>query len=283
MDAGSMLKPMLARGEIQMVGATTADKFRELIEKDPALERRCQQVLVGAPSVEDTIAILRGLKGRYEAHHQVQISDAALVAAATLSDRYITDRLLPDKAIDLVDEAASQVRLEIDSLPVEIDELRRAVDRMRMEELSLEKESDAAGKERLERLRVAKADREDQLDALVVRWEQEKSGLNKVGELKKRLDDLKGQAERAWRDQDIETAARLNHETIPVMEAELAAAITAARSVADEYGSGADGSPATALMVKEEVGPDDVADVVSSWTGIPAGRLLEDETGELHG
>ena len=283
MDAGSMLKPMLARGEIQMVGATTADKFRELIEKDPALERRCQQVLVGAPSVEDTIAILRGLKGRYEAHHQVQISDAALVAAATLSDRYITDRLLPDKAIDLVDEAASQVRLEIDSLPVEIDELRRAVDRMRMEELSLEKESDAAGKERLERLRVAKADREDQLDALVVRWEQEKSGLNKVGDLKKRLDDLKGQAERAWRDQDIETAARLNHETIPVMEAELAAAITAARSVADEYGSGADGSPATALMVKEEVGPDDVADVVSSWTGIPAGRLLEDETGELHG
>ena len=202
---------------------------------------------------------------------------------AALSDRYITDRLLPDKAIDLVDEAASQVRLEIDSLPVEIDELRRAVDRMRMEELSLEKESDAAGKERLERLRVAKADREDQLDALVVRWEQEKSGLNKVGDLKKRLDDLKGQAERAWRDQDIETAARLNHETIPVMEAELAAAITAARSVADEYGSGADGSPATALMVKEEVGPDDVADVVSSWTGIPAGRLLEDETGELHG
>jgi ATP-dependent Clp protease ATP-binding subunit ClpB len=233
-------------------------------------------VFVGAPSVEDTIAILRGLKGRYEAHHRVQISDTALVAAAALSDRYITGRLLPEKAIDLVDEAASQVRTEIDSGPVEIDELRRAVDRLTMEELSLEKESDAASRERLKRLRAAKADRQEQLDALVARWEQEKSGLNKVGELKKRLDELKGQAERAWRDHDMETASRLNHQSIPAVEAELAAASTAARSAADADGSGADGTFDTAAMVKHEVGPDDVADVVSSWTGIPAGRLLED-------
>ena len=280
MDAGNMLKPMLARGELRMVGATTLDEYRERIEKDPAFERRFQQVFVGEPSVEDTIAILRGLKGRYEAHHEVEIADAALVAAAALSDRYITARFLPDKAIDLVDEAASRLRMEIDSQPVEIDELRRAVDRLTMEELSLEKESDAASKERLERLRATKADRQEQLDALVARWEQEKSGLNKVGELKKRLDDLKGQAERAWRDHDMETASRLNHESIPAVEAELAAASTAARS-ANEDGRGADGIPATAPMVKEEVGPDDVADVVSSWTGIPAGRLLEGETAKL--
>jgi ATP-dependent Clp protease ATP-binding subunit ClpB len=229
--------------------------------------------------VEDTIAILRGLKGRYEAHHQVEISDAALVAAAALSDRYITARFLPDKAIDLVDEAASRLRMEIDSQPVEIDELRRAVDRLTMEELSLEKESDAASKERLERLRATKADRQEQLDALVARWEQEKSGLNKVGELKKQLDDLRGQAERAWRDHDMETASRLNHESIPAVEAELAAASSGSRSASNE--EGADGSSATAPMVKEEVGPDDVADVVASWTGIPAGRLLEGETAKL--
>src|SRR5580700_9891485 len=281
MDAGNMLKPMLARGELRMVGATTLDEYRERIEKDPALERRFQQVLVGEPSVEDTIAILRGLKGRYEAHHQVQISDAALVAAAALSDRYITARFLPDKAIDLVDEAASRLRMEIDSQPVEIDELRRAVDRMKMEELALANQSDVASKERLERLKATMADRQEQLDGLVSRWEQEKSGLNKVGELKKRLDDLKGQAERAWRDQDMETASRLNHETIPAVEAELAAASAAARSASNEDGSGAGGIPATAPMVKEEVGPDDVADVVSSWTGIPAGRLLEGETAKL--
>jgi ATP-dependent Clp protease ATP-binding subunit ClpB len=236
---------------------------------------------VGEPSVEDTIAILRGLKGRYEAHHEVQISDAALVAAAALSDRYITARFLPDKAIDLVDEAASRLRMEIDSQPVEIDELRRAVDRMKMEELALANQADVASKERLERLKATMADRQEQLDGLVSRWEQEKSGLNKVGELKKRLDDLKGQAERAWRDQDMETASRLNHETIPTVEAELAAASAAARSASHEDGSGADGIPATAPMVKEEVGPDDVADVVSSWTGIPAGRLLEGETAKL--
>ena len=192
MDAGNMLKPMLARGELRMVGATTLDEYRERIEKDPALERRFQQVLVGEPSVEDTIAILRGLKGRYEAHHQVQIADAALVAAATLSDRYITARFLPDKAIDLVDEAASRLRMEIDSRPVEIDELQRAVDRMKMEELALANQEDAASKERLERLRADLADRQEQLTALVARWEQEKAGLNQVGELKKQLDDLRG-------------------------------------------------------------------------------------------
>jgi ATP-dependent Clp protease ATP-binding subunit ClpB len=269
MDAGNMLKPMLARGELRMVGATTLDEYRERIEKDPALERRFQQVLVGEPSVEDTIGILRGLKGRYEAHHQVQISDAALVAAATLSDRYITARFLPDKAIDLVDEAASRLRMEIDSQPVEIDELRRIVDRMKMEEMALARESDAASKERLERLRKDLADRQEQLTALLARWEQEKGGLNRVGELKKRLDDLKGQAERAQRDGDYEAASRLLYAEIPAVQAEVDAASTTASSDQKD------------LMVKEEVGPDDVADVVSAWTGIPAGRLLEGETGKL--
>ena len=216
-----MLKPMLARGELRMVGATTLDEYRERIEKDPAFERRFQQVMVGEPSVEDTIAILRGLKGRYEAHHQVQISDAALVAAAVLSDRYITARFLPDKAIDLVDESASRLRMEIDSQPVEIDELRRAVDRMKMEELALAGQEDAASKERLERLRAAMADRQEQLNALVARWEQEKAGLNKVGELKKRLDDLEGQAERAQRDGDYEAASRLLYGEIPTVKAEV--------------------------------------------------------------
>src|SRR6201985_3810350 len=230
MDAGNMLKPMLARGELRMVGATTLDEYRERIEKDPALERRFQQVLVGEPSVEDTIAILRGLKGRYEAHHKVQIADAALVAAATLSDRYITARFLPDKAIDLVDEAASRLRMEIDSSPVEIDELRRIVDRMKMEELALSRESDAASKERLEKLRADLADRQEQLNALTARWEQEKSGLNRVGELKKRLDDLKGQAERAQRDGDYETASRLLYGETPTLDAEIAEAAASDRS-----------------------------------------------------
>ena len=280
MDAGNMLKPMLARGELRMVGATTLDEYRERIEKDPALERRFQQVLVGEPSVEDTIAILRGLKGRYEAHHQVQISDAALVAAATLSDRYITARFLPDKAIDLVDEAASRLRMEIDSSPVEIDELRRAVDRMKMEELALSRESDPASKDRLGKLRADLADRQEQLTALTARWEQEKSGLNRVGELKKKLDDLKGQAERAQRDGDYETASRLLYGEIPTLDAEIAEA--AATDRGDE--GQPDAAPAglsAPPMVKEEVGPDDVADVVSAWTGIPAGRLLEGETGKL--
>jgi ATP-dependent Clp protease ATP-binding subunit ClpB len=280
MDAGNMLKPMLARGELRMVGATTLDEYRERIEKDPALERRFQQVLVGEPSVEDTIAILRGLKGRYEAHHQVQISDAALVAAATLSDRYITARFLPDKAIDLVDESASRLRMEIDSSPVEIDELRRIVDRMKMEELALSRESDAASKDRLEKLRADLADRQEQLTALTARWEQEKSGLNRVGELKKKLDDLKGQAERAQRDGDYETASRLLYGEIPTLDAEIAEAIATDRPDEDSADA-ASGIPTAAPMVKEEVGPDDVADVVSAWTGIPAGRLLEGETGKL--
>jgi ATP-dependent Clp protease ATP-binding subunit ClpB len=273
MDAGNMLKPMLARGELRMVGATTLDEYRERIEKDPALERRFQQVFVGEPSVEDTIAILRGLKGRYEAHHEVQIADAALVAAAALSDRYITGRFLPDKAIDLVDEAASRLRMEIDSRPVEIDELQRSVDRMKMEELALEREEDAASKERLERLRRDLADRQEQLNALVARWDREKAELNKVGELKKRLDDLKTQAERAQRDGDFEVASRLMYGEIPALERELTEA-----SLAPAAGVVSGDEPP---MVKEEVGPDDVADVVSSWTGIPAGRLLEGETGKL--
>ena len=280
MDAGNMLKPMLARGELRMVGATTLDEYRERIEKDPALERRFQQVLVGEPSVEDTIAILRGLKGRYEAHHKVQISDAALVAAATLSDRYITARFLPDKAIDLVDEAASRLRMEIDSSPVEVDELRRAVDRMKMEELALSRESDPASRDRLERLRADLADRQEQLTALTARWEQEKSGLNRVGELKKRLDELKGQAERAQRDGDYETASRLLYGEIPTLDAEIAEAAASDRGDEGVSGTASPGLSAEP-MVKEEVGPDDVADVVSAWTGIPAGRLLEGETGKL--
>jgi len=270
MDAGNMLKPMLARGELRMVGATTLDEYREHIEKDAALERRFQQVMVGEPSVEDSIAILRGLKGRYEAHHKVQISDAALVAAATLSNRYITSRFLPDKAIDLVDEAASRLRMEIDSSPVEIDELQRSVDRLRMEEMALAKESDAASVDRLARLRRDLADRQEQLGALTARWQQEKASLNKVGELKERLDDLRGQAERAERDGDFTTASRLMYADIPAAEQELAQGQDAARSEAS-----------SASMVKEEVGPDDVADVVASWTGIPAGRLLEGETAKL--
>jgi ATP-dependent Clp protease ATP-binding subunit ClpB len=277
MDAGNMLKPMLARGELRMVGATTLDEYRQRIEKDPALERRFQQVLIGEPSAEDTIAILRGLKGRYEAHHQVQISDAALVAAATLSDRYITARFLPDKAIDLIDEAASRLRMEIDSRPVEIDELQRAVDRLKMEEMALAKENDAASRERLDRLRADLADKQEQLTGLVARWEREKSSLNKVGELKKQLDDLRGQAERAQRDADFATASRLMYGEIPALERQIAAA---AATASEDGGSGAD-FPAEAPMVKEEVGPDDVADVVSSWTGIPAGRLMEGETGKL--
>jgi ATP-dependent Clp protease ATP-binding subunit ClpB len=267
MDAGNMLKPMLARGELRMVGATTLDEYREHIEKDPALERRFQQVLVGEPSVEDTIGILRGLKSRYEAHHQVSINDGALVAAATLSDRYITSRFLPDKAIDLVDEAASRLRMEIDSRPVEIDELQRSVDRLKMEELALSKETDEASRERLERLRSELADETEQLDALTARWEREKSGLNRVGELKKRLDDLHGQAERAQRDGDFETASRLLYGEIPGLEREVDEA-EAAESTQD-------------VLVKEQVSADDIADVVSAWTGIPAGRLMEGETAKL--
>ncbi|MFD3699371.1 ATP-dependent chaperone ClpB [Streptomyces sp. NPDC058646] len=269
MDAGNMLKPMLARGELRMVGATTLDEYRERIEKDPALERRFQQVLVAEPSVEDTIAILRGLKGRYEAHHKVVINDSALVAAATLSDRYITSRFLPDKAIDLVDEAASRLRMEIDSSPLEIDELQRAADRLRMEELALRNESDPASLERLEKIRKDLADKEEDLRGLTARWEKEKQSLNRVGELKERLDDLRGQAERAQRDGDFDSASKLLYGEIPTLERELAEATEAE----------AEASKGT--MVKDEVGPDDIADVVGAWTGIPAGRLLEGETQKL--
>ncbi|MGV9690207.1 ATP-dependent chaperone ClpB [Streptomyces sp. NPDC003444] len=271
MDAGNMLKPMLARGELRMVGATTLDEYRERIEKDPALERRFQQVLVAEPTVEDTIAILRGLKGRYEAHHKVQINDSALVAAATLSDRYITSRFLPDKAIDLVDEAASRLRMEIDSSPVEIDELQRSVDRLRMEELALKNETDEGSKQRLEKLRRDLADREEELRGLTARWEKEKQSLNRVGELKERLDEARGRAERAQRDGDFDTASKLLYGEIPALEREL------------EEASEAEARQETSkdTMVKEEVGPDDIADVVGSWTGIPAGRLLEGETQKL--
>ncbi|MEU9148796.1 ATP-dependent chaperone ClpB [Streptomyces sp. NPDC048349] len=274
MDAGNMLKPMLARGELRMVGATTLDEYRERIEKDPALERRFQQVLVAEPSVEDTIAILRGLKGRYEAHHKVQINDSALVAAATLSDRYITSRFLPDKAIDLVDEAASRLRMEIDSSPLEIDELQRSVDRLRMEELALKNESDPASLERLDKIRKDLADKEEELRGLTARWEKEKQSLNRVGELKERLDDLRGQAERAQRDGDFDTASKLLYGEIPTVERELAEA-TEAEEEASKAGSAKDS------MVRDEVGPDDIADVVGAWTGIPAGRLLEGETQKL--
>ncbi|WP_406142427.1 ATP-dependent chaperone ClpB [Streptomyces sp. NBC_01089] len=274
MDAGNMLKPMLARGELRMVGATTLDEYREHIEKDAALERRFQQVLVAEPSVEDTIAILRGLKGRYEAHHKVQIADAALVAAATLSDRYITSRFLPDKAIDLVDEAASRLRMEIDSSPVEIDELQRSVDRLRMEELALKNETDAASKQRLEKLRRDLADREEELRGLTARWEKEKEGLNRVGELKERVDELRGQAERAQRDGDFDTASKLLYGEIPGLEQELEEATEAEQEAAKT-------ADTKSTMVKEEVGSDDIADVVGAWTGIPAGRLLEGETQKL--
>ncbi|HYN73556.1 MAG TPA: AAA family ATPase, partial [Nakamurella sp.] len=271
MDASNMLKPMLARGELRMVGATTLDEYREHIEKDAALERRFQQIFVGEPSVEDTIAILRGIKERYEAHHGVRIADSALVAAATLSDRYITARFLPDKAIDLIDEAASRLRMEIDSRPVEIDELQRQVDRLKMEELALEKESDPASVERLGRLRRDLADKTEQLASLTSRWEQEKSGLNRVGQLKKEVDELRMQAERAQREGDLATASELLYGRIPALERELSQAISAEREVDEHEGP----------MVSEEVGPDDIATVIAAWTGIPAGRLLEGETEKL--
>ncbi|MGH3498987.1 MAG: ATP-dependent chaperone ClpB [Nocardioidaceae bacterium] len=267
MDAGNMLKPMLARGELRMIGATTLDEYRERIEKDPALERRFQQVFVGEPSVEDTIAILRGLKERYEAHHKVAISDAALVAAATLSQRYIPGRQLPDKAIDLVDEAGSRLRMEIDSSPVEIDELRRAVDRLKMEELALDREDDAASRERLDKLRAELADKSEQLRSLEARWEQEKSGLNRVGDVKEHIDELRMQADRAQREGDLENASRLLYKEIPALEKELDEAQRAESTV----------DP----MVREEVGPDEIAEVIAAWTGIPTGRLLEGETGKL--
>jgi len=270
MDAGNMLKPMLARGELRMIGATTLDEYRERIERDPALERRFQQVFVGEPSVEDTIAILRGLKERYEAHHKVSISDAALVAAATLSHRYISGRRLPDKAIDLVDEASSRLRMEIDSSPVEVDELRRTVDRLKMEELALGREQDPASVQRLGALRAELADKSEQLRALESRWEQEKQGLNRIGALKEQIDDVRGHAERAQREGDLARASELLYGRIPALEKELREA-SAAETALDHDN----------LMVREEVGAGEIAEVIGAWTGIPTGRLLEGETDKL--
>ncbi len=275
MDAGNMLKPMLARGELRLVGATTLDEYRERIEKDPALERRFQQVFVGEPSVEDTVAILRGLKERYEAHHKVTIADSALVAAATLSDRYITGRQLPDKAIDLVDEAASRLRMELDSSPVEIDELQRAVTRLEMEEVVLSESDDPASLDRLEKLRSDLADRREELAALNARWEKEKAGHNLVGDLRARLDQLRADAERAQREGDLATAGRLLYGEIPAVEKEIAAA--EASEAAEDTELAVEQTP----MIAEKVGPDEVAEVVAAWTGIPAGRLLEGETQKL--
>ena len=272
MDAGNMLKPMLARGELRLIGATTLDEYRENIEKDPALERRFQQVFVGEPSVDDTIAILRGLKERYEAHHKVAIADSALVAAATLSHRYITGRQLPDKAIDLVDEAASRLRMEIDSAPEEIDVLRRQVDRLTMEELALEGETDPASVERLEALRAEKADREEELTALTARWDAEKATLNEAGDLRAKVDELRSLAEKAQRDGDLAEASRLLYGEIPALEKQLEEADRAARE--------ADRS-STEPMVSEEVTADDIAEVVSAWTGIPSGRMLTAESEKL--
>jgi ATP-dependent Clp protease ATP-binding subunit ClpB len=270
MDAGNMLKPMLARGELRMIGATTLDEYRERIEKDPALERRFQQVYVGEPSVDDTIGILRGLKERYEAHHKVSIADSALVAAATLSNRYISGRQLPDKAIDLMDEAASRLRMEIDSAPEEIDQLRRAVDRLTMEELALEGETDEASVERLAALRADMADKKEQLAALNARWEAEKAGLNRVGELKAQLDELRSQADKYQREGDLENASRILYGEIPTLQRELDAA-----QAAEEH------TDKPELMVAEEVTADDIAEVISAWTGIPAGRMLQGETQKL--
>src|SRR3954464_2853425 len=267
MDAGNMLKPMLARGELHLIGATTLDEYRERIEKDPALERRFQQVFVGEPSVEDTVAILRGLQEKYQAHHKVEITDAALVAAAMLSDRYITGRQLPDKAIDLIDEAASRLRMEIESSPVEIDELRRTVDRMKMEELALAREDDAASRSRLEKLRADLADREEELRGLEVRWEREKAALEGSGALRKEIDHLRVDAERKLREGDLEGASRINYETIPALEKQIESADSA--------------EPIEDPMVREEVGPEEIAEVVEAWTGIPTGRLLEGETAKL--
>ncbi|QXQ09478.1 ATP-dependent chaperone ClpB [Paeniglutamicibacter sp. Y32M11] len=270
MDAGNMLKPMLARGELRLIGATTLDEYRKNIEKDPALERRFAQVYVGEPSVNDTIAILRGLKQRYEAHHKVTIADSALVAAATLSNRYISGRQLPDKAIDLVDEAASRLRMEIDSAPEEIDALRRSVDRLTMEELALSGETDPASRDRLEVLRADMADKKEELDALNARWESEKAGLNRVGDLKVRLDELRSRAEKMQREGDLEGASRLLYGEIPALEKEVSDAAQAEASAVP-----------VELMVAEEVTADDIAEVISAWTGIPAGRMLQGESQKL--
>ncbi len=277
MDAGNMLKPMLARGELRMVGATTLDEYRENIEKDPALERRFQQVFVGEPSVEDTVAILRGIAPKYEAHHKVTISDGALVAAATLSNRYITGRQLPDKAIDLIDEAASRLRMELDSSPVEIDELRRSVDRLRMEESYLTESDpeglDEATQDRLSKLRADLADREENLRALTARWEAEKAGHNRVGDLRVQLDTLRTQLELAVREGRWEEAGRLQNGEIPSVERQIAEA----EAQAEDQEAQGDEEP----MIAEKVGPAEIAEVIEAWTGIPTGKLLQTETDKL--
>ena len=292
MDAGNMLKPMLARGELRLVGATTLDEYRENVEKDPALERRFQQVFVGEPSVADTVAILRGIAPKYEAHHQVTISDGALVAAASLSDRYITGRQLPDKAIDLIDEAASRLRMELDSSPVEIDELQRRVDRMRMEESyladSIEEEGSSAdpdAADRLERLRAELADASERLTALNARWEAEKAGHNKVGELRAALDELRTRADLAEREGRFEEAGRLRYGEMPSLEAQIRD-MEAAQAAADAAVVGPDGverEPGTAPepMIAEKVGPTEIAEVISAWTGIPVGKLMAGEQKKL--
>ena len=287
MDAGNMLKPMLARGELRMVGATTLDEYRERVEKDPALERRFQQVFVGEPSVDDTVAILRGIAPKYEAHHQVTISDGALVAAATLSDRYITARQLPDKAIDLIDEAASRLRMELDSSPVEIDELRRRVDRMTMEESYLADSvgegdgADPAAAERLERLRAELADATEELTALGARWEAEKAGRNKVGELRAHLDELRTKADLAERNGDFEEAGRLRYGEMPALEKQIRDAEAGESAGGSVVGPDGVERAAAEPMIAEKVGPVEIAEVVGSWTGIPVGKLMQGEQAKL--
>ena len=268
--ASNMLKPMLARGELRLIGATTLNEYREFIEKDAALERRFQQVYVGEPTVEDTIAILRGLKGRYEAHHGVTISDSALVAAAALSSRYLPARQLPDKAIDLIDESMSRLKMEIDSSPVEIDQLKRQVDRMKLEELALKREKDAASKERLSTLREQLVGMERQLAELEARWARERQGLNRVGELKKQLDDAITQRDLAMRNADYTKASKLEYETIKRLERDIAEAEQAEAA-----------TPAEPRMVNEQVTDEDIAAVIAAWTGIPVGRLLQGESEKL--
>ena len=277
MDAGNMLKPMLARGELRLIGATTLDEYRENIEKDPALERRFQQVFVGEPSVEDTIAILRGLKQRYEAHHKVTIGDDALVAAATLSNRYISGRQLPDKAIDLVDEAAAHLRMELDSSPEEIDELQRKVTRLEMEEMQLKKAEDPASKERLGKLQAELADTREKLSGLKARWDAEQAGHNKVGDLRAKLDDLRVQADKFTREGNLAEASKILYGEIPAIQKELAAAESADVESADAGAA----NPADEPMVPDRVDADSVAEIVSDWTGIPVGRLMQGENEKL--
>ena len=277
MDAGNMLKPMLARGELRLIGATTLDEYRENIEKDPALERRFQQVFVGEPSVEDTIAILRGLKQRYEAHHKVTIGDDALVAAATLSNRYISGRQLPDKAIDLVDEAAAHLRMELDSSPEEIDELQRKVTRLEMEEMQLKKAEDPASKERLGKLQAELADTREKLSGLKARWDAEQAGHNKVGDLRAKLDDLRVQADKYTREGNLAEASKILYGEIPSIQKELAAAESADAESADASAA----NPADEPMVPDRVDADSVAEIVSDWTGIPVGRLMQGENEKL--